>query len=163
MLMQRYIEQLIEDILEAKKTPRPPKMFLPQELEMFRGPEEYLHGKQYEIGKLFGLEKKQFPPIEKLNERQIKLLVKEIIKLWEVFNFIPDFPEGLPEKIKYNILVEYLEHKTTYVSEGNNHFEFCTYDPESCPFPEEFCTCKDFEIDDDDMDMTDNDENSSPF
>ena len=157
--MQRYTEQLIEDIREAKKRPRPPKMFLPQELEMSRGPEEYLHGKQYKLGKLFGLEKKQFPPIEKLSKKQIKLLVKEIIRLWEAFNFIPDFPEGLPEKFKYDILVDYLEHKTTYVSEGGLHIEFCTYEPASCPFPEEFCMCKDFEMPSD----ADFDEKDLPF
>ena len=164
--MQRYIEQLIEDIEEAKNRPRPPKMLLPPELEFVRGAEEYLHGEQYEMGKLFGLEIKQFPPEDKLSEEEIQALTDKITELWQVFNFIPVFPEGLPVKYKYKLLVDYLEYKTTYISEGNNHFEFCTYDPESCPFPEEFCTCKDFEFDDEDLEMPpsdDFDEDALPF
>ena len=159
--MQRYIEQLIEDIQNAKKRPRPPKMELPPELEFVRGAEEYLHGELFEIGKLFGLEKKQFPPAEKLNTKQIQFLNKEITELWKDFNFIPDFPEGLPEKNKYNLFIDYLEHKTTYSSVGYLHFEFCTYDPESCPFPEEFCRCKDFE--DEDTDTENYDKDTLPF
>ncbi len=152
--MQRYIDQLIGDMQEAKNRPRPQKMSLPPELEFVRGAEEYLYGELYEMGNLFGLKKMQFPPVEKLNPEQIKKLVLEFEQLWQAFNFYPDFPDGLPETIKYKILVDYLEHKTTYVTQGNNHFEFCTYDPDSCPFPEEFCTCKDFEIEDDDIDMS---------
>lgn len=43
-------------------------MELPPELEFVRGVEEYLHGEFYEMRKLFGLEKIQFPPLEKLSE-----------------------------------------------------------------------------------------------
>ena len=153
--MQRYTEQLIEDIREAKKRPRPPKMELPPELELMRGAEEYLHGKLYKMGNLFGLQKEQFPPSEKLDEKQIEDIIRSLTELWEAFNFIPDFPEGLPDVYKYNLLVDYLNYETTVVSNGFNHFEFCGYDPGSCPFPEEFCTCKDFELDDEDMDMSD--------
>ena len=152
--MERYINQLIDDMREAKKRPRPQKMELPPELEFVRGAEEYLHGELFEMGSLFGLKKMQFPLVEKLNQEQIKKLVIEFEQLWQAFNFYSDFPDGLSNEIKYKILVDYLEHKTTYVTEGNNHFEFCTYNPESCPFPEEFCTCKDFEIEDDDIDMS---------
>jgi hypothetical protein len=161
--MQKYIAQLIEDIQEAKRRPHPPKMFLPPELECMRGAEEYLHGEYYEMGQLFGLKKIQFPPIDRLNPKQIEDVTAELELLWEAFNFVPDFPKGLPTKYKYNILVEYLEHKTTYVSEGHNHFEFCTYEPESCPFPEDFCTCKEFDDDDIDMDKYEDDENKLPF
>jgi len=162
--MQRYTEQLIEDIQDAKKRPRPPKMELAPELEFVRGAEEYLHGKFYKMGKLFGLEKKQFPSIDKLNPKQIEKIAFEFELLWEAFNFIPYFPDGLPAEIKYKLLVDYLEYETTYVSVGNNNFEFCTYDPKTCPFPEEFCTCKDFEDDDvEDMDSIDYDNEALPF
>ena len=67
--MQRYTEQLIEDIREAKKRPRPPKMELPPELELMRGAEEYLHGELHKMGDLFGLKKEQFPPPGKLSKK----------------------------------------------------------------------------------------------
>lgn len=40
-----------------------------------------------------------------------------------------------------------------YTGDGMSYFEFCDYEPERCPFPEEFCGCKDFDFDDDDLDM----------
>ncbi len=163
--MQRYIDQLIGDIREAKNRPRPQKMELPPELEFVRGAEEYIHGELFEMGSLFGLKKIQFPPVEKLNPGQIENFVIEFEQLWKAFNFYPVFPDGLPIEIKYKIFVDYLEHKTTYVTAGNNHFEFCTYDPDSCPLPEEFCTCKDFKIEDDEIDMSNFKSNDSdlPF
>ena len=163
--MERYIEQLVEDLREAKHKTRPPKMILPTNLEFVRGVEEYLHGEQYEMGKLFGIEKKQFPPIEKLTTKQIQILTNELIKLWLEFKFIPDFPKKLPLKYKYKLLVDYLEEKTTCTSQEHLHFDFCTYDIDSCPLPEDFCTCKDFELDDDDLDMSnvDYDDDANPF
>jgi len=119
--MQRYTEQLIGDIKRAKDNPRPKKMELPPELEFVRGAEEYLHGELYEMGNLFGLEKVQFPSVEKLNQGQIKKIVIEFGQLWQAFNFYPVFPDGLPIEIKYKIFVDYLEYKTTCVTQGNNN------------------------------------------
>ena len=78
----------------------------------------------------------------KLSKKQIQSLTDEIVKLWYAFNFVPDFPEGLPAENKYKLLVDYFEHKTNYVSQGYTHFEFCTYDPASCPFPEKSVAAK---------------------
>ena len=153
--MQKYVEQLIDDMQIAQKRPRPLKMELPSELEFVRGAEEYLHGDLYEMGNLFGLEKIQFPLAYKLNPKQINLLVLEFEKLWYAFNFIPDFPDGLSDAIKYKLLVDYLDHSTSFLSEGHNHIEFCTYDPESCPLPSEFCECKNYEDDDEDINLSD--------
>lgn len=41
-------------------------------------------------------------------------------------------------------------------------FEFCSYDIESCPY-EEFCSCKEFENEAEDMDDFDPDDNALPF
>ena len=153
--MQKYVEQLIDDMQIAQKRPRPPKMELPPELEFMRGAEEFLHGDLYEMGNLFGLEKLQFPTVDRLNSKQINLFVLEFEKLWYAFNYIPDFPDGLPDTVKYKLFVDYLDYSTNHVSQGHQHIEFCSYDLESCPFPEEFCQCKDYEFNDDDIDMTD--------
>jgi hypothetical protein len=109
------------------------------------------------MGSIFGFEKMQFPPLEKLNANQVEMLVNELLALWKAFNFYPDFPDGLPNAIKYKLLVDYIGHKTSYVTHGDMHIEFCSYMPEECPFPPEFCQCKQF-IDDngvEDIDLKD--------
>ena len=162
--MQKYVNQLIGDLREAKKRPRPPKMSLPPELEFVRGAEEYLHGERYKMSQLFGLEKIQFPPKDKLTDEEMQALVDEIVALWLSFNFQPDFPEGLPLEYQYKILVDELDKETSHTTQGNLHIGFCTYDPDSCPFPGDFCTCKDFEDDEiEDMDSMNFDDDASPF
>ena len=142
--MQRYVQQLLTDIESAKKRPTPPKMELTPDLEVVRGAEEFLYGQEFEMEKIFGLEKQEFPPIEKLNTKEIESLANALLELWEVFHFSPVFPEGLPAVYQYKLLVSHLDHKTTFVSMGTNNMEFCDYETENCPFPDEFCMCKDF-------------------
>jgi hypothetical protein len=144
--MQNYVNLLIQDIKASQKRKRPPKKILSPELESVRGAEQYLYGDQYEIGNLFGLEKKQFPPVEKLTDEQIQSITNELSKLWSVFNLIPEFPENMAAKYKYQIFIEYLDHKTSYTSVGNIHIEFCDYDPDSCPFPDDYCACKAYKL-----------------
>ncbi|MDA3894057.1 MAG: hypothetical protein PF517_20555 [Salinivirgaceae bacterium] len=161
--MQNYINQLVSDLQNAQHHARPAKMELPPELEFVRGAEEYLHGELYPMGKLFGLENMQFPPADRLNAAQLELVVNEFKALWEAFNLYPDFPEGLPNAIQYKLMVEYLNYETSYVTDGANHIEFCSYMPDECPFPLEFCQCKNLNDDTDyDMPIQDND-SEQPF
>lgn len=55
--------------------------------------------------------------------------------------------ESLPTEIKYRLLRKKWTEQAVYTGEGMTHFEFCYYEPEDCPFPEEFCGCKDFDSD----------------
>jgi hypothetical protein len=60
-------------------------------------------------------------------------------------------------------MVEYLNYETSYVTDGANHIEFCSYMPDECPFPLEFCQCKNLNDDTDyDMPIQDND-SEQPF
>lgn len=70
-------------------------------------------------------------------------MVDEILKLWDAYNFYAELPENLPDEIAYKVLVDHFDKPVEWVSEGTLHIEFCDYDPERCPFPEEFCKCKD--------------------
>ena len=153
--MERYINQLVEDIRKAAKQKRPPKMQLDPELEVVRGAEEYLYGTPYKLSSLLGLNKNAFPPVEKSNTEQLKKLVIEIENLWAEFNFYADFPDGLPADYRYKLLLGKWDTEVQYVSIGNIHMEFCDYDTENCPFPKKYCTCLDF--DDDEIYMTSSD------
>jgi len=142
--MERYLSQLIEDLKNAAKRKRPPKMELDPELEVVRGAEEYLYGTPYKLSTLLGIDKNAFPPQEKFNDKQLYLLATEIENLWAAFNFYPVFPNDLPAIYRYKLLISKWDEPVQYVSAGNIHIEFCDYETENCPFPEKYCMCKDF-------------------
>ena len=62
---------------------------------------------------------------------------------------------------KYKQLVKTLDQKVQWTSEGVSCFTtWCDIEPKTCPFPEEFCDCKD--LPDDDFDLNGYSDNS-PF
>jgi hypothetical protein len=152
--MQKYVDYLIEDIRKAAKNlPSQPYLDLPEEMEALRGVIEYETTLEKPMQDWFKLSRESFP-VEKLNIKQVQLLVKEILKLWKVFNFDPVLPKNLPAGITYKLLVEYLEKPVIWVSDGMIGIEFCDYDTKNCPFPKEYCMCT--ELDDNENDTFDN-------
>ena len=92
-----------------------------------------------------------FPPSERLNNAQLTQLVEEIEKLWKAYNFYPDFPDGLPVKIKYELLISFMSKEKVQYLKQSSEFDFCQCDPKTCVFGEDFCMCKDLDDDYDDM------------
>lgn len=150
--MQNYIPQLIEDIKKAAKNlPVKPYYDIPPEAEGIEYVIEWENAEPKPMQEWFGIDKANFPPAGKLTKDELELLVQEIIKLWNAYNFDAVLPENLPADIAYTILVNYFDKPVAWVSEGIINIEFCDYEPENCPFTEEYCMCKDFvnDIDDD--------------
>ncbi|MCH7657615.1 MAG: hypothetical protein IIB05_04785 [Bacteroidetes bacterium] len=146
--MIKYLTNLIEDIQQAVKTlPAKPYLELSEDEECLRDVIEYESIEPKPMQEWFGIDKANFPPAGKLSNNELKLMVKEIIKFWNAYNFDPVLPKNLPARIAYQTLVNYFDKPVTWVSEGIIGVEFCEYDPENCPFPAEYCMCKDFEND----------------
>lgn len=151
--LDRYIAQLVEDLrYSAENLPDPnvvaefDEESLPEELKMFADVERYMHGKAKKIAIVTGIETEKFPPAERLNEAQISLLVSEITRLLAAYGFYSDFPDKLPDEWKYRVLRNHWEEEVVYAGgEGVVNFEFCSYEPDVCPFPEQYCWCKDLE------------------
>ena len=152
--MQKYVNQLIGDIKKSINL-APERLgtfdkFIPDYLneedqELFADVEQFMHGSRSTMGFYFGINQMYFPPIEKLNQEQIKELTIYFVQLWIAYNYIPVFPDNLPDKIKYKYLRKYLSYETTYALTGRIHIEFCEYDTENCPF-EGYCTiCEEIE------------------
>jgi hypothetical protein len=104
----------------------------------------------------FNLSNENFPPVDMLNQKQIKLLVEELLKLWRAFSFDQVLPKGLPADISYKLFVDYLEKPVIWVSDGIIGIEFCDNDTANCPFPNEYCMCKDLDDDEEDKDTSEN-------
>jgi len=146
--MIKYLTHLIEDMQQAAKNlPAKPYLELSEDDECLRGVIEYESIEPKPMQEWFGIDKANFPPAEKLSNDESELMVKEIIKLWHAYNFDPVLPKNLPARIAYQTLVNYFDKPVTWVSEGIIGIEFCEYDPQNCPFPTEYCMCKDFEND----------------
>jgi len=146
--MKNYLNHLIEDMYKAAENlPAKPYLEISEDDECLRGVIEYESIEPKPMQEWFGIEKANFPPAEKLSNAELELMVKEIITLWKAYNFDPVLPKNLPARIAYQTLVNYFDKPVIWVSEGIIGVEFCEYDPQNCPFPSEYCMCKDFEND----------------
>lgn len=150
--MDTYLVQLTEQMrTSAQNLPDPNQVSefdeesLPEELKPFAYAERYIRGKAKTISTITNIPSESFPPVEKLAEAQASFLYDEMKRLLNAYCFFADFPEGLPVEIKYRLLRKKWEDKAVYTGEGMTCFEFCDYEPGRCPFPEKFCSCKDFD------------------
>lgn len=147
--MTNYINQLIDDIRKAAESlPTKPFMELLEDEECLRGVMEYETVEPKPMHEWFGIHKTVFPPADRLTKDQLKIMVDEILKLWAAYNFEATLPDKLPADIAYTTLVNHFDKPVIWISEGIIGIEFCSNEPDNCPFPVEFCMCKDFEGDD---------------
>ena len=153
--MDHYILQLVEQMRESAQNLPDPNLIsefdeeaLPDELKAFADVERFLHGKAKKISFITRIPAEALPAPEKLNATQITFLYDELKRLLQAYCFYADFPIGLPATIKYRLLREKWEDEVVYTGEGMNYFEFCDYETSRCPFPKEFCGCKELGTDD---------------
>ena len=162
--MQRYVEQLIEDLEQAAKHP-PVKPFIepPPHIADDEVVSELALIPYKTIEEWTGIKQIAFPSIFKLSDNQIKLLNAAIFKVLESLHIeLIDKPKFLPEEVLYDILTDYWDDFVQYLPSSGFDWELCTGDPDTCPYGH-FCDCMD-ELPEDDMQIEENDENNAlPF
>lgn len=165
--LDKYIIQLIEQLRTSAQNLPDPKVItgfdeneLPEELKMFADVERFLHGESKPLSYIVSIDKGLLPDVNLLSEEQLLLLYDEIEKMLIAFSFFLDFPENLPIKEKYRVLRDQWDKEVVYIGSGHNYLEFCHYFPEECPFPEGYCSCKDFDFD---IDIDDSDLENPDF
>jgi hypothetical protein len=142
--MELYVTQLIDD-LKAGHNITDPDEILPEETleDIVQEAVDMADDDNYiEISKIIGFYVEQFPPIDKLNDKQIERLNLAITDLFLSFYIDPDFPEKLDEKIKYELLKWSMKSHIFTTKYENTIIDFCDYSAEDCPFGEEYCQCK---------------------
>lgn len=150
--LTKYIKQLIMDIHESiQSIPEEPDEESMSEEESFRkhieAVEEYIYGDPKKISLITAIARNNLPLPEQLDQEQKTLLAQELENLLHHFHFVPDFPEGFPDDLKYKFLRNIWDDKHPYVKSGGSHIEFCNYDPDHCPFPDYCNTCAEFSAD----------------
>jgi hypothetical protein len=145
--MQRYIDQLIEDLLDKHKPETPPELDIFKDKDdieaHFEDAEKYLSGHyDQRIGDLLELIPEQFPPADRLTTAQMRQISKAYSALLFSWHICAEMPEGLPAEMAYNLWVSTLGMDTFLPEDGFVTLEFCQYEPSDCPF-EQWCLCND--------------------
>ncbi|HLO60119.1 MAG TPA: hypothetical protein VK179_15325 [Bacteroidales bacterium] len=142
--MQRYLEQLIQDLRKATWKLRPPhELWFESEADPDNEPEledmsyveKYIYGEQIPVSEITGIDQENLPPPEMLTDDQKALLSVEMEKMLEVFHFVLDFPADYPMPNRYSFIRNFWNEKHVPLSFGESHIEFCDYDQNACPFP----------------------------
>jgi hypothetical protein len=147
--MKKYIHQLIEELHKATYNVRPPSEIWDSvdlddegEVEDMAYAEQFIYGTPQKLSEIIGIEKIKFPPDRKLTDEQVELLASEVIRLLNFFNFNPLFPENVPARTKYRLLLEKWDSEQVAVSFGEVEIEFCDYDDSNCPFTGYCSSCE---------------------
>lgn len=169
--MNRYIEQLIEDIRKAAELAPEPDYTAtdPDEDEAleqhFADVERYISGEtDGTLATITGIVTEILPQPEKLTPAQLNRLVNELVTMLNKWNYYPEFPDNLPDDLKYLALLGIWDEEHPYTESGMIHLDFCNYDPENCPFTGYCTVCE--EVANDDMaeiESLDTDEDDGDF
>ncbi|NOX84788.1 MAG: hypothetical protein GXO86_02305 [Chlorobi bacterium] len=142
--MQRYVEQLIEDL--EKAACQPPSM-------PFIEPPPHIAGDPVvselalipyrTIEEWSGIKQNAFPGIFSLSDEQIILINSAIFKLLESLHIeLVDKPTDLPPEALYDIVTDNWDYPVQYLPSSGFDWELCTGTPETCPYGG-FCNCGD--------------------
>jgi hypothetical protein len=147
--MERYINQLVNDLKAAKnwaQVNKPKNEISDSDLIAELEEIDHIIDEEPDIPmyKILGIDPVVFPPVEKLTNDQAALLAKEILELWQYFNFEAVYPENFPLHMLYSLLIRKFQEPIMYFPMGTTGIEFCNYDPNECPFGMAYCTCKDY-------------------
>ena len=169
--MQRYIEQLIEDLEEAAENPPVPSYIeTPPHLEELPDIAELALVPFKPISELTGIATINFPEMDRITYKQAEMVNKAIFKLFNSMNIeLIDVPDGIPPEILYDVLINSWDEYVQYLPSSGMDLELCTGDWLSCPYGE-FCNCSDDDYDDlseddlpPDRNKQSNDDSELPF
>lgn len=142
--MQKYVNQLIEDIEEIIEWKIEGKTL--QKIDSFEEQmeevEKYISTRPSKtFGDYTGLTKIQFPPPERLSFQQMNELANALDRLLFTFHIRANLPEILPVAVAYQALVDLLDRAVMIMNRGLMGIEFCSYDCQNCPWDLAYCTC----------------------
>lgn len=97
--------------------------------------EAFQHGPRRKLSEIVGIPSIVFPPENRLTDTQMEILAGEMERLLKAYYFYPEFPNGVPGRIRYRNLVKIWDDEHVFLINGETYLEFCDYDESHCPFP----------------------------
>lgn len=140
--MDRYIQQLIEDLeAAAKNPPNPPYLETPPGFEEEPAIVNLGLTPYQSIEVLTGIRQEVFPEFNSLHSRHWRAVLDAIFKVFDSLKIkLVDAPKGMPKEWLYEALTSNWDHQVQYLPEEGMDLELCTGDPETCPYGM-FCSC----------------------
>lgn len=140
--MDRYIQQLIEDLEKvAANPPTPPYIESPPHMEDNPVMAELALTPFRPISDWTGINWEVFPMVFDLTDDQMNEVNQAILKVFESLNIeLIDAPDDLPPEILYDALTTHWNEPVQYLPLSGFDLELCTGDGDTCPYGE-FCDC----------------------
>ncbi len=144
--MQHYISQLLEDIENVIKNPPPaPYIEVPPHMSEMPDMAELALSPLTTLEELTGIPCEAMPNILSLEKKQWEVLVKALMRLLEALNIqLTDLPDNYPDDALYDLIVNHWDESMQYLPVAGYDWDFCTGDPDTCPYGED-CNCGDFD------------------
>ncbi|MBS2100363.1 hypothetical protein [Carboxylicivirga linearis] len=139
--MDDYINQLLELISSAFYTKNTNRQLIDDDDYINEFADQYINGTPVKISDKTGIEKFQFPPIEKLSEEQIDVLLPKIEELLLSYNWEFIFPENVSNEVRYGFITGKWDTKHVFCKQGIVQIETCKFDDKNCPFPAHCSIC----------------------
>lgn len=140
--MERYIQQLIEDLEIVAKNPfHTPYFETPQHLEEAPEIAELALVPFKSIEEWTGIKQEVFPEIIQLQGDQWERVNEAIFKVFDSLNIqLIDAPPDIPPEILYEVLTTNWDHPVQFLPSSGMDLELCSGEPETCPYGE-YCDC----------------------
>jgi hypothetical protein len=99
------------------------------------------YGNPLKLEDIIGIPSEVLPSENLLTSEEKAHLSRIMEELMEIWNFHPEFPDELPDRLKYKHLKKVWASEQVYLGMGENKIEFCNYEKTNCPFPHhcKFC------------------------
>ena len=136
MVMTRYVEQILEDIENAKSAAdeRVNTICASYDKDEYHVVIDEDNTGGIKLSMLFDIDKIFFPERNLLDNEQISAMNSAIESLWKAYGLNPVFHDNLPDESIYCQLRNYLDQKVYPVSGTMVDVELCDYNQNDCPF-----------------------------
>ncbi len=140
--MQKYINQLIEDLTQVAQNPPPPSYIeAPPHLESDPKIAELALTPFKPISEIVGIEENAFPSGFNMNTQQCQDIIDAILKVFEALNIeLIDQPEDIPPELLYEAIISCWDQEVQYLPTAGMDLELCSGDQIDCPYGE-YCSC----------------------
>lgn len=140
--MQRYIQQLIEDLDEvANNPPHSPYIEPPPHLEGDPETAELALVPFRTIEEWTGIKQEVFPDLTQLRGDQWGKVNETILRVYASLHLeLIDAPPDIPPEALYEVLTTCWDEPVQYLLSSGMDLELCTGDPMTCPYGE-YCDC----------------------
>lgn len=153
MSLQRYINQLLQDIEEATRNVPEPWYPLEEEADEEFGVLPWMEDPENAPTKSLEewttLKKEQFPPESRLNNTQVNTLLSAIKAMLDAYNCSAVFQIEVPDRIQYRVIRERFRQEVPMLKANYFFFKLCDKkgqkDRSDCLLGEKYCHCAFFE------------------